>query len=119
MITGLGCANVVNRVRVEPGDTPSKPVFVLTDTTGRGPAGTVYGMSVLPCGSDSPVWQLVASGSNGAPSRIVYGDSVPGYVPRIGPRPLAAGCYEVYVTDGRRVRFHVDAAGRVTAPTTR
>lgn len=104
---------MVNRVQVEPGDAPNKPVFVLTDTTGRGPAGTVYGLSVIPCGSDSPVWQLVATGSNGAPARVVYGDSVPGYIARAGPVPLKAGCYDVFVTDGPRVRFRVDAAGRV------
>jgi hypothetical protein len=115
IITGLACASVVNQVRVEPGDAPSKPVFVLTDTTGRGPVGTIYGFSVIPCGSETPVWQLVAGGSNGAPSRLVYGDTVPGYVTRIGQMPLKSGCYDVYMTDSRRVRFHVDGTGRVTA----
>lgn len=115
MITVLGCTGIVNLVRVEPGDAPNKPVFVLTDTTGRGPVGTIYGLSVIPCGSETPVWQLVASGSNGPPARVVYGDSVPGYLARVGPVPLRAGCYDVFVTDGRRVRFHVDAAGHVTA----
>jgi hypothetical protein len=115
MITGLGCATMSNRVRVEPGDAPNKPVFVLSDTTGRGPVGTVYGLSVIPCGTENPVWQLVASGTNGAPSRLVYGDSVTGYISRVGPDPLKPGCYDVYVTDGPRVRFHVDGAGRVEA----
>ena len=114
IIAGLGCASVVNRVRVEPGDLPSKPIFVLTDSSGHGPAGTVYGLSVIPCGFDNPVWQLVANGTNRAPARFAYGDSVPGYVSRVGPTPLGAGCYDVFVTDGRRVRFHVDRAGRVT-----
>lgn len=114
-IIGLGCTGVVNLVQVEPGEAPSKPVFVLSDTTGRGPVATVYGLSVIPCGADSPVWQLVASGTNGPPARVVYGDSVPGYISRIGPVPLKAGCYDVFITDGRRVRFDIDDAGHVTA----
>lgn len=113
IINGFACAGVVNQVRVEPGDKPNTPIFVLTDTTGHGPAGTVYGFSVIPCGTEAPVWQLVASGSNGAPARFTYGDSVPGYLTRIGPIPLSPGCYDTFVTDGRRVRFHVDAAGRI------
>lgn len=115
IITGLGCAGVVNQVRIEPGESPNKPVFVVTDTTGRGPAGTIYGFSVIPCGSEIPVWQLVADGSKSAPTRLVYGDSVPGYITRTGPVPLTTGCYDVFVTDGRRIRFHVDGAGRITA----
>ena len=113
IITALACTGVVNLVQVQSGDAPNKPLFVLTDTTGHGPAGTIYGFSVVPCGADSPVWQLVASGTNGAPSRFAYGDSIPGYVTRIGPLPLRSGCYDAFVTDGRRVRFHVDAAGHV------
>jgi hypothetical protein len=115
IITTLGCVTVVNELRVEPGPTPNKPVFVLTDTTGRGPAGTVYGLAVIPCGSANPVWQVVASGSNGAPARFVYGDTLPGYITRVGPTPLTPGCYDVFLTDSRRVRFRVDASGRVTA----
>lgn len=115
IITGLGCTGVVNQVRVEPGDVANKPIFVFTDTTGRGPAGTIYGFSVIPCGEETPVWQLVANGSNLAPTRLAYGDTVPGYLTRVGPAPLTRGCYDVYVTDGRRARFHVDGAGRITA----
>jgi hypothetical protein len=115
ILAGFACTGVVNLVQVQAGDAPNKPLFVLTDTTGHGPAGTIYGFSVIPCGTETPVWQLVASGTNGAPSRFAYGDSIPGYVTRIGPLPLRSGCYDVFVTDGRRVRFHVDAAGHVQA----
>lgn len=103
----------MNEVRVEAGTSPNTPVFVLTDSSGRGPVGTVYGFSVIPCGADNPVWQLVASGTNGAPARFAYGDTLPGYVAHIGPKPLRPGCYEVFMTDSRHVRFHVDASGRV------
>jgi hypothetical protein len=109
------CESLVNEVRVEPGATPLRPVFVLSDTTGRGPAGTIYGLSVVACGNETVLWQIVAAGSNGAPSRIEYGVTPLGYIVNTGPAPLRAGCYNVYVTDGRRVRFRVDATGRVTS----
>ncbi|HKW49030.1 MAG TPA: hypothetical protein VJN70_16380 [Gemmatimonadaceae bacterium] len=109
------CETLVNEVRVEPGSTPLKPVFVLSDTTGRGPVGTIYGLSVVACGSETVLWQIVATGSNGAPSRIEYGVTPAGYIVNAGPLPLRAGCYDVFVTDGRRARFRVDAAGRVTS----
>lgn len=109
------CESLVNEVRVEPGTTPLKPVFVLSDTTGRGPAGTIYGISVVACGNETVLWQIVATGSNGAPSRIEYGVPPTGYIVNAGPSPLRAGCYNVYVTDGRRARFRVDAMGRVTS----
>jgi len=107
------CGPALNEVRIEPGATPLKPVFVLTDTTGRASSGTIYGMSVVPCGADTAVWQIAANGSSGAPSRLVYGETPPGYFVSVGPEPLRAGCYDVFVTDGRRSRFRVDTAGRV------
>jgi hypothetical protein len=113
-ISLIGCEAVVNEVRVEPGTTPLKPVFVLTDTTGRGPPGTIYGLSIVACGTETVLWQIAATGSNGAPSRIEYGVTPPGYVVNAGPAPLHAGCYDVFVTDGRRARFRVDVTGRVT-----
>lgn len=112
-LVSAACGPALNEVRVEPGTTPLKPVFVLTDTTGRASTGTIYGMSVVPCGADTAVWQIAANGSNGAPGRLVYGETPPGYVVTVGPEPLRAGCYDVFVTDGRRSRFHVDGAGRV------
>ena len=113
------CGPVLNEVRIEPGTTLLKPVFVLTDTTGRAPSGTIYGMSVVPCGADTAVWQIAANGSNAAPSRFAYGETPPGYIVSVGPQPLRAGCYDVFVTDGRRSRFRVDGAGRVIVDTRR
>lgn len=113
VLAGGGCGPALNEVRIEPGTTPLKPIFVLTDTTGRAPSGTIYGMSVVPCGADTAVWQIAANGSDGAPARLVYGETPPGYVVSAGPVPLHAGCYDVFVTDGRRSRFRVDATGRV------
>lgn len=113
LLAGIACGPALNEVRIEPGTAPLKPVFVLTDTTGRAPSGTIYGMSVVPCGADSAVWQIVANGSTSAPARLVYGETPAGYFASVAPAPLRAGCYDVFVTDGRRSRFRVDAAGRV------
>ena len=113
------CETLANEVRVEPGTTPLKPVFILTDTTGHGPVGTIYGLSVVACQSETILWQIVATGSNGAPSRIEYGVAPDGYVVNSGPFPLHAGCYDVFITDGRRARFRVDTQGRVTSDSRR
>jgi hypothetical protein len=115
LLSCLGaCGPAINEVRIEPGSAPLKPVFFLTDTTGRASSGTIYGLSVVPCGEENPVWQIAANGSSAAPSRLEYGETPPGYVANIGPAPLRAGCYDVFVTDGRRSRFRVDASGHVT-----
>jgi hypothetical protein len=110
----VGCEALVNEVRVEPGTTSLKPVFVLTDTTGRGPVGTVYGLSVVACGSEMVLWQISADGSSSAPTRIEYGTAPPGYVVNARPAALRAGCYDVFITDGRRARFRVDKMGHVS-----
>lgn len=116
---GAACTPPVNEIRVEPGTTLFKPVFVLTDTTGRSPSGTIYGISVIPCDADSVVWQIAASGSNRAPMRLEYGLTPPGYVAHIGPAVLRPGCYNVYVTDGRRAQFRIDASGKLTGSAVR
>jgi hypothetical protein len=113
VIIAAACEAAVNEVRVEPGTAPMKPIFVLTDTTGQRVSGTIYGMSIVACGADSPMWQIAALGSNGSPSRVEYGVAPPGYATHAGPAPLRAGCYDVFVTDGRRARFRVDGAGHV------
>lgn len=115
----LACETLVNEIRVEPGSTPLKPVFVLSDTTGHGPAGTIYGISVVACGSETVLWQIAATGSNTPPPRIEYGVAPTGYAVNLGPTPLHAGCYDVFVTDGRRARFRVDAMGHVTVDSRR
>ena len=115
----VACTPAVNEIRVEPGTASFKPVFVLTDTTGHGPSGVIYGVSVVPCGADTAVWQIAASGSNRAPMRLEYGQTPPGYVVHIGPQVLRPGCYNVYVTDGRRAQFRIDASGRMSGDAVR
>jgi len=117
VIVCSSCERAINEVRIEPGTVPMRPVFVLTDTSGKDRSGVIYGLSVVRCGSDSAVWQIDATGSKEQPARITYGDAPPGYETRRGPQPLTPGCYDVFITDGRRSRFRVDAAGRVVVST--
>jgi hypothetical protein len=107
------CDPAINSVRIETGSAPLRPVFVLADSTGRGRSGPIYGLSVVPCGSDSAAWQISATQRVGAPQRLVYGETPEGFVTLIGPAPLHRGCYDVFVTNGRRARFRVDGQGRV------
>jgi hypothetical protein len=108
-----GCDPAINSVRVEPGNVPRQPVFVLADSSGRGVSGLIYGISVVPCGADSAVWQIAATGSKGAPARLEYGVTPDGFAVRAGPQPLRPGCYDVIVSNGRPARFLVSSDGRV------
>ena len=107
------CEAIVNRVSVQSGATSAKPVFVITDTTGRQPSGAIYGLSVVKCGADSASWQIASDGSQSAPSRVEYGVAPKGYIVRAGPDTLRTGCYDVFVTHGRRARFYIDGTGRL------
>jgi hypothetical protein len=107
------CETAVNAVKIEPGSL-MQPVFVVTDTAGRGFSGVIYGLSVVVCGEERVMWTIAATGSAGVPTRVTYGVPPSGFVNQFGPEPLRAGCYDVFVTNGRRTRFHIDAAGRVT-----
>jgi hypothetical protein len=109
----IACDPAINTVRIETGIAPLRPVFVLADSSGRGRSGPIYGLSVVPCGSDSALWQIASRQTVGAPSRVVYGETPDGFITLIGPEPLRRGCYDVFITNGRRARFRVDNQGRV------
>ena len=109
----FACGPGVNEVRIEAAPPPAGLAFVFTDSTGKGPSGTIYGLAVVRCGSDSVVWQVAATGSKNAPSRVAYGDTLDGFDVRVPPQPLRPGCYDVFVTDGRRARFRIDGSGHL------
>lgn len=115
ILAAIACEAIVNEVRIEPGSVPRVPVFVLTDTSGNAPSTLIYGFSVVRCGSDSASWTIAADGSQAHPPRLTYGETPPGYQTRAGPEPLRPGCYDVFVTGGRRARFRIDANGKVVA----
>ena len=113
VLLASACDPAINTVRIETGNAPLRPVFVLADSTGRGRSGPIYGLSVVPCGSDSAIWQIASRQTVGAPSRVAYGETPDGFVTLIGPEPLRRGCYDVFITNAKRVRFRVDNQGRV------
>jgi hypothetical protein len=75
----------------------------------------VYGLSVLVCGTERAMWTIAADGSRLLPSRITYGRTVAGFTTQAGPFPLKPGCYDVFASGTRSVRFDVDSAGTVRA----
>jgi hypothetical protein len=115
----MAACTPANIVGVETGAESGVPVFVVTDAAGYGATGWIYGLSVVPCGSDSSVWTIAATGSASPPSRIVYGQTPDGFVNRVGPLPLRPGCYQVYVSESAGARFRVARDGRVVADSAR
>ena len=112
MLALVGCA-ATNLVGIESESEPWRPVFRVTDASGRGAVRWVYGLSVVTCGTDSAEWTIAATGDAPTPTRIVYGEAPRGFVSRVGPEPLRPGCYEVYVSESRGARFRIGRDGRV------
>ena len=98
--------NVSNLVHIEPAPAPSTVTFALESRD------LVYGLSVLTC-SGRDMWTISNAKLGGAPSRIAYGVTPPGFVTRTGPRPLEPGCYEVVVSGPSRTRFHIGNDGHL------
>ena len=113
VVAALACTPPVNGVRVLPGTTPAHPRFLVTDSSGATVAGLIYGLSVVRCGTDSSAWTITTTGALGTIGGVTYGEAPAGYASTAGPDSLRAGCYDVFVTDGRRARFRVDVAGQV------
>ena len=106
--------DVSNLVHVEPAPAPSTVTFALESRD------LVYGLSVMTC-SGRDMWTISNAKLGGAPSRIAYGVTPPGFVTRTGPRALEPGCYQVVVSGPSRTRFRIGNDGRLTvnsSPTT-
>ena len=101
------CAtDVSNLVRVDPAPAPSTVVFTLATRD------LVYGLSVMTCrGRD--MWTISNEKLGGAPSRITYGVTPPGFATRTGPRALEPGCYEIVVSGPSRTRFSIGNDGKL------
>lgn len=98
--------DVSNLVHVEPAPAPSTVTFALASRD------LVYGLSVITC-SGRDMWTISNAKLGGAPSRIAYGVTPPGFVTRTGPRALEPGCYDVVVSGPSRTRFRIAADGRL------
>jgi hypothetical protein len=106
----LACAETVESgvdVSIAPESRIPNIVFLLS------PSSLFYGLSVLPCKSDDPLWVIGLEGENVAPpTRIVYGQPPPGYVARMPAQPLQPGCYRVVATGPSSLEFMVNPAAR-------
>ena len=98
--------DVSNLVHVEPAPAPSTVTFALESRD------LVYGLSVITC-SGRDMWTISNAKLGGAPSRIAYGVTPPGFVTRTGPRALEPGCYEVVVSGPSRTRFRIGNDGNL------
>ena len=110
LVVAVLCAacetDVSNLVRVEPAPAPSTVTFTLESRD------LVYGLSVMTCrGRD--MWTISNEKLGGAPSRITYGVTPPGFATRTGPRALEPGCYEIVVSGPSRTRFRIGNDGRL------
>ena len=105
----VACVPAQSALQLAPDATADSVVFVLTNADGTGPAqGWIYGLSVVACGTDHSLWTIATAGERSLPARITYGRPVPGFAVREGPEPLVPGCYDVYISGGRPLRFSVD-----------
>jgi hypothetical protein len=75
----------------------------------------IYGLSVVVCGTERVMWTIASDGSRSLPAQIAYGHAVPGFVTRAGPLTLSPGCYDVFASGTRPVRFDVDHLGSIQA----
>ena len=105
------CA-VTNKVQVRPVWDPGQPVFHIAGETGGNPR-EVYGLTVTPCGSDSSMWTIALTGDNASAHDVTYGQLPPGYSAVAPAKPLAAGCYDLFVTDATPTVFHIRPDGEV------
>jgi hypothetical protein len=108
LVLAVACTTVQTVVRVAPSARADSLVFLLRSVadTGR-PADWVYGLSVVRCNTEDPVWTIASDGGRQIPPSIVYGQPVPGFSTRAGPATLTPGCYDVFATGAVRRRFDV------------
>jgi hypothetical protein len=112
------CVTVANTLRIETGARGDSLAFVLSGITAAGraagePGAPIYGLSVVACGTERALWTVSADGTRSMPLRVVYGKTVDGFPTRAGPAPLTTGCYDVFLTGARPVRFDVDEHGAI------
>ena len=88
-------------------------VFVVGGASGARIGTPIYGLSIVRCSDELPMWTIAADGSRALPDRVIYGGRIPGFVTRTGPEPLVAGCYKAFLSDARPLVFDVDFHGVV------
>lgn len=107
------CVPIANALRIEPGATADSLAFVVSGIQeggrlGGDPAVSIYGLSVIACGTERSMWTVASNGTRSMPRRIMYGQILAGFPVRTGPFPLTAGCYDALMTGAHALRFDVE-----------
>ncbi|HEX4684567.1 MAG TPA: hypothetical protein VH277_17740, partial [Gemmatimonadaceae bacterium] len=66
-------------IRLEPGPAADSLIFVVAGRDGLPVGSGAYGFSVYACGTEQAFWTIAAGGGRSLPSRIAYGQAVPGF----------------------------------------
>lgn len=110
-----GCA-YENVIGVAPGSTRDSLVFVLRGAKPGADPALVYGLGVVRCSDERPMWLISAEGNRLLPDTVRYAQVVPGFILRAGPEPLVADCYKVVASGAASSRFVIDTKGAVARP---
>ncbi len=109
---GGGCV-AQNVIAVAPGSTRDSLVFVVRGAKVGASPNLVFGLGVVRCADDRPMWIIAAEGSRLMPDSLRYGEPVPGFALRAGPEPLGPDCYRAVASGAVPLRFVVDPAGGI------
>lgn len=112
------CATGTVLITLEPGARADSLTFRVVPRPNAVPTPVIYGLSVVHCGTDSPLWTVAADGSRHLPEHVTYGRPIEGFAVRNGPVALTPGCYEALVTGASPLRFQIGADGSAV-PTAR
>jgi hypothetical protein len=104
-----------NMIQLAPSATRDSLAFVISGASDARVTSPVYGLSVVHCLDDVPVWTIAADGTRALPARVTYGALIAGYETRVGPVPLAPGCYKAFLSNADPLIFDVGPQGAVTA----
>jgi hypothetical protein len=115
VLAGGACVHQ-NVIAVAPGSTRDSLVLVIRGAQAGAPPNLLFGVSVIRCADERPMWTISADGSRTMPDTLLYGQVVPGFPVRVGPEVLHADCYQAIASGAAPFRFIVDAKGGVTAP---
>ena len=110
---GASACEYGNAIRLAPTATRDSLVFVIRSVREAPTTNAIYGLSILRCGDEHPMWTIAADGTRTMPDTVVYGRPIPGFAVRQGPERLEPGCYSAVISGARPLTFDVTSAGTV------
>jgi hypothetical protein len=112
LLSSVGCVHE-NVLALAPGSRGDSLVFVLRSAHVGADPNLVFGLSVIRCADDVPMWTISADGSRTMPDSLLYGQVIPGFPVRAGPFPLAPDCYRAIASGAAPLRFDVGVTGDI------